>query len=56
MKTLNSDDKVQEPKRQTPQKDDAYRAPRLVTIGTAHSLVQGGTGRYWDGVRAQSFR
>jgi hypothetical protein len=32
---------VREPKSETAQNKDTYRAPRLVTLGTAESLVQG---------------
>ena len=45
MKMMNSfADSVQETKRETPQHKDTYRAPRLVTLGTAVDLVQGVTG------------
>jgi len=59
METLRSTrpSDVQEPKRETPQpKDTTYRAPRLVPLGTAVDLVQGGTGgRYGDGYRGWQF-
>jgi hypothetical protein len=43
-------DDIQEPKRDTSQPKDAYRAPRLVTCGTAVGLVQGGAlGQSYDG-------
>ena len=48
MKTLSSTSNVQEPKSETPQNKDTYRAPRLVTLGTAVGLVQHGTGRDFD--------
>ena len=53
MKTLNSSAHiVQEPKAETPQSKNSYRAPRLVTLGTAVDLVQGAQyGRYGDGIR-----
>jgi hypothetical protein len=53
MKTLNSPaDTVQEPKRENSQPKNTYRAPRLVTLGTAVGLVQGGPGyQRWDGGR-----
>ncbi len=47
---------VDEPKVEMPKQKDTYRAPRLVTLGTATSLVQGGQSgtaqdaplqRYW---------
>src|SRR5262245_30323508 len=37
-------DDVQQLKRENAQPKDAYRAPRLVTLGTATDLVQGGRG------------
>ena len=41
MKMLNSSaDTVQGPKREAPAANDTYRAPRLVTLGTAVGLVQ----------------
>ena len=39
--------KAQESKRETQQRDP-YRAPRLVPLGTAVGLVQGGLGLYRD--------
>jgi hypothetical protein len=43
---------LQEVKSETLQDKDAYRAPRLVTLGTAVGLVQGFTTRYnYDGRR-----
>lgn len=43
-------DNVQEPKkRESQQHKDTYRAPRLVTLGTAVGLVQGHLGRNLDG-------
>jgi hypothetical protein len=45
MKTLHSTsavtDNLQEPKVEAPQSKDTYRAPLLVTLGTAADLVQG---------------
>ena len=47
MKTMQAaTDKVREPKREAEQ--DAYRAPRLIALGTAVGLVQGGLGLYRD--------
>jgi hypothetical protein len=37
---------VQEPKAETPQEKEPYRAPRLVRLGTARGLVQGGFNGY----------
>jgi hypothetical protein len=52
MKTLHSKSaatNVQKPDSETPQNRDAYRAPRLVTLGTTSGLVQGGcTGQVLD--------
>ena len=42
MNTLSSTGNVQEPKVETRQNKDTYRAPRLVTLGTAAGLVQAG--------------
>jgi hypothetical protein len=39
---------VAEPKNETLQSTDTYRAPRLVPLGTAVGLVQGGIGLYKD--------
>jgi hypothetical protein len=48
MKTIQpAAGKAQEPKRET-QQQDTYRAPRLVHLGTAVGLVQGGLGLYRD--------
>jgi hypothetical protein len=45
---------VQESKGEEPRQDKgAYRAPRLVVLGTAVELVQGYTGHIWD-VRGNS--
>jgi hypothetical protein len=42
-------DNVREAKNETQQPKDAYRAPRLVNLGTAVGLVQYGTyGRVFD--------
>ncbi len=42
-------DNVQKLKSETPQNRDAYRAPRLVSLGRAAGLVQFATsGRYLD--------
>ena len=46
-KTLCSDN-IQKPISEMPQDKDAYRAPRLVPLGTAVSLVQGGAGTPFD--------
>jgi hypothetical protein len=43
MNTLSSANNVQEPKSETPQPKDTYRAPRLVLLGTAVGLVRGWT-------------
>lgn len=43
-------DDIQEPKRETSQPKDTYRAPRLVTLGTTVDLVQSGyIGQRHDG-------
>jgi hypothetical protein len=43
---------AQEPGTHEQQGRDAYRAPRLVTLGTTVRLVQGGAGfQHWDGGR-----
>jgi hypothetical protein len=60
MKTLHSTSavtyNVQEPKSEARQNKDTYRAPRLVPLGTAVDLVQGGSGgRYGDGWRGWSY-
>ena len=39
---------VQELKAEKREPKDTYRAPRLVPLGTAVDLVQGGWGRYND--------
>ena len=39
---------VEEPKNETVQSTDTYRAPRLVRLGTAVDLVQGVNGLYGD--------
>lgn len=41
-------DSVQEPKVEAPRSKDTYRAPRLVSLGTAESLVRGGVGTPFD--------
>ena len=53
MKTMQAaTNKAQEPKRDA-QQQDTYRAPRLVTLGTAVGLVQGSrNGLYLDGYQA----
>jgi hypothetical protein len=53
MQTLNATaDSLPEPKREAQQSKDAYRAPRLVTLGTTVRLVQGSAGyQRWDGGR-----
>jgi hypothetical protein len=50
MKTLQpSTDNVQEPKRETQQHNDTYRAPRLVALGTAVGIVNAmHSGRFSD--------
>jgi hypothetical protein len=50
MKQLQSTSPRQEPKSEATQSQDAYRAPRLVTLGTTVRLVQGGcTSGSFDG-------
>jgi len=50
-------DNVQKPESETPQHKDAYRAPRLVPLGTAVGLVQARvSGAYWDGGSAPLWR
>lgn len=39
---------VEEPKNETLKSTETYRAPRLVRLGTAVDLVQGGLGLYGD--------
>ena len=39
---------IDEPKNETLQSTDTYRAPRLVRLGTTVDLVQGGIGFYQD--------
>jgi hypothetical protein len=60
MKTLHSKSaatNVQKPDSETPQNKDAYRAPRLVPLGTAIGLVHARvSGEYWDGGTAPLWR
>jgi hypothetical protein len=49
-KAVHSTD-VQKANVETPRSKDAYRAPRLVALGTAVDLVQGYVGTRWDGGR-----
>ena len=49
---LSCTDDVQEPKGETPQNKDTYRAPRRVPLGTAAGLVQYSYGgKYNDAAR-----
>ncbi len=48
MMTTDTTNHVEEPKNETLQSTDSYRAPRLVRLGTAVNLLQGGNGLYGD--------
>jgi hypothetical protein len=58
MKTMQTAaDKAQEPKRESSQPKDTYRAPRLMPLGTTIDLVRGFTGgQISDGMRGWAYR
>jgi hypothetical protein len=48
MNTMTISNRVDELKNETPRGTNTYRAPRLMHLGTAADLVQGGSGLYAD--------